>query len=84
MKVKQNNQSLEEPEWIGPFECLRTDACNMFGDEAAGWRYKRCRNGRVICAVYVWHRWRYVNYAEFMKSTGNVKKGSKWNEKRIR
>lgn len=44
-----------------------------------GRRIKRDAYGRLLVRVYVWRWWRYVNYAEWMKSTGNVKEGSKWN-----
>lgn len=40
---------------------------------------KRDAYGRLLVRVYVWRWWRYVNYAEYMKKTGNVKRGSKWN-----
>ena len=63
---------------LGPYIRVRKDRIRR--GKTAGWRYKRCRNGRLICAVYVWHRWRYVNYAAYMKRKRWVKRGSKWND----
>ena len=45
-----------------------------------GKKRKRDAYGRLLVRVHVWRRWRYVNYADYMKRTGNVKKGSKWND----
>lgn len=43
-------------------------------------RLKRDAYGRLLVKLYVWRWWRYVNYAEWMKSKGYIKKGSKWND----
>lgn len=44
-----------------------------------GRKRKRDAYGRLLVRVYVWRYWRYVNYAEWMKKKGHVKRGSKWN-----
>lgn len=44
------------------------------------WKYLKHHNGRFLCHVYIWKWFRYVNYADYMKSKGMVKRNSKWNK----
>jgi len=48
-----------------------------------GWQYIRHHNGRWLCRLYVWSwsRFWWMDYAEYMVKTGQVKKGSRWNGK---
>lgn len=46
-----------------------------------GRKVKRCGRGRAIVRVYMWS-WRgYRDYSRYMVQSGQVKRGSKWNEK---
>jgi endonuclease YncB( thermonuclease family) len=53
------------------------------GETREGWPVIKHHNGRFLCRVLVWS-WRrlwFVDYAKLMVNNGNVKRGSKWNQK---
>ena len=45
-----------------------------------GWPFWKHHNGRILAHVYIWRWFRFIDYADYMKSRKLVKKNSRWNK----